>query len=133
METYNEIQLKEFAEKYQKKRNQMREYSKKRYSNFKDDLNSDDLEKKKKAEDFMNKMKSNAKNHYHSKAKEKKNKTYNENKDLYCARYRYKYYKKNNKMDKFSEMKDYEKIKEILIKDDNSRKTAKEKYPEFFD
>lgn len=132
MENLNENQLKEFAEKYQKSRNHMRQYAKKRHLNFKDDLNSEDLDKKKKAEDYMNKMKSNAKKHYHNKAKEKKNKIYHENKELYCARYRYAYYKKNNKMESFLNEKEFETIREILKNDNTIRKKANEKYPELF-
>ncbi len=133
METYNEKQLKEYAEKYTTIRDKMRDYSKNRYLNFKKDLDCIDEEKKKKAEDFMNKMKSNSKKHYYRKGgNEQKKLTYNENKSLHLARHRYAYYKKKNKLDKISESKDYEKIKEILIKDDTSRKTAKEKYPELF-
>jgi len=132
MENLNENQLKEFAEKYQKSINHMRQYAKTRHLNFKDDLNSEDLDKKKKAEDYMNKMKSTSKKHYHNKSKEKKNEIYHKNKELYCARYRYAYYKKNNKMDFFLKEKDFETIREILKNDNIKRRTAKEKYPELF-
>jgi len=48
METYNEKQLKEYAEKYTTIRDKMRDYSKNRYLNFKKDLDCIDEEKKKK-------------------------------------------------------------------------------------
>lgn len=134
METFDEKQLKEYAEKYTIIMHKMRNYSKNRYLNFKKDLDCIDEKKKKKAEDFMNKNKSNAKMHYYKRGgNEQKKLTYNENKSLHLARQRYAYYKKKNKLDKILESKDYEKIKEILIKDDTCRKTAKEKYPELFE
>tara|TARA_R100000734_G_C3312180_1_gene103145 strand:+ start:1091 stop:1519 length:429 start_codon:yes stop_codon:yes gene_type:complete len=126
---YTDAQIREVIDKYNVSRKKMREYTKNRYQNYKKDLHSDDPEKKAKAEEFIGKLRENALNHYNKEAYQK---DYQENKTVIRARYKYYYYKKNDKMDTFIKSDKFADTREILLKDDSSRRTAKEKYPELF-
>tara|TARA_R110002096_G_scaffold76889_2_gene181449 strand:+ start:3220 stop:3522 length:303 start_codon:yes stop_codon:yes gene_type:complete len=95
---YSDEEVKSIIENYHKKK----EYEKARYLIVKD------------TEDFINKNRSRAKAHYDIN-KESKRLKYQDNKEVMNAKSSYYYYKKNNKLDKFSEKnkEKYELLKSI--------------------
>ena len=127
---YTDAEIREVIDKYTHSKKKMREYTKNRYQNYKKDLYSDDPEKKAKAEEFINKLRKNALDYYDKDAYKE---DYKENKTIIRARYKYYYYKKADKLEKFVKEDKFSDTREILKKDDSSRRTAKEKYPELFE
>ena len=124
---YTDSEIREVIDKYNQSKQKMRDYTMKRYKKYKEDLNSEDPEIKAKAEEFMAKQRQNSLNYY----KNHTNDYYLNNQLLHKCRNRYHYYRRNNRIEEFVKNEKFKETIEIL-KNDNTRKTAKEKYPLLF-
>jgi hypothetical protein len=124
---YTDSEIREVIDKYNDTKRRMRVYTLKRYNKYKEDLNSEDAEIKGKAEAFMSKQRQNALNYY----KNHTNDYYQNNQLLHKCRNRYNYYRRNNRIEEFVKNEKFKETIEIL-KNDNTRTPAKEKYPLLF-
>ena len=129
---YTEDKLKKELKQLENRRRICREYAKRRYDKMKTNLNSDDSELKKEAEDFFEIQRINSSKNY-NKDSSKKSEYYFNNKELKNAIAKYQYYKRINKMNKFLDNNKFESCRELLKNNDNRRGSARSKYPELFE
>lgn len=129
---YSEEKLEKELRQLQNRRRICREYAKRRYNKMKNNLNSDDTELKKEAEEFFKKNKKNSLKNYKTNSSSK-SEYYLKNKDLKNAISKYQYYKKIDKMDKFLNNEKFKPCIELLKKNNNDKGLAKNKYPELFE
>ena len=103
-EQYSNEEIKKVIGKYKKSHEDMKLYSKNRYTQMKANLTSEDPDVKKRAEDHRTKLRENSLN----------------------------YYKKKARIDEFVTNDKFKETIDILKTDTTTRRTAEEKYPELF-
>jgi hypothetical protein len=130
--SYTDKEIRKVLDIYNNNKEHMRKYTSKRHENYRQDLTSDDPEKKKKAEAYREYMKVNSSKHYHDGYKKVSHERYENNKEMMKARQKYHYYKKHNRLEKFLKPDDFIESKELLKTDDSRSRSAKLKYPELF-
>lgn len=116
---------------YLSRKKSLLKYQMKIHNEHKENMNSDDPIKKEKAEKYAE-LKRNASREHYKKNKDLKKKYYEENKELILAQRNYNYHKKKGTMEYFIKSKSNEKKRELL-KNDNKKIKAIDKYPELFE
>jgi len=124
-------QIKRAINSYISRKQSLLKYQMKMHNIHHENINSDDPIKKEKALKYIENKRSVSRKHYENN-KELKKKYYEENKELILAQRNYRYHKKNGTINFFLES-DSNKEKRELLKNDNKRKKAINKYPELFE
>ena len=130
---YTDEEIRKVIDQYNNRKILMREYTMKRYYEHTANLNSDDPEKKEKAQIFMNKHREQARKQYKEGYKVHREKYYKENKELISARLKYRYYKKQDRMKEFIENDKFIEARKRLKNDDTEKQKAQIRYPELFE
>mgnify|MGYP003130161005 CR=1 FL=1 len=124
-------QIKVAINSYINRKKSLLKYQMKMHKQHSENVNSDDPIKKEKAIKYIEYKRNVSKKHY-EKNKDMKKQYYQENKPLILAQRNYRYHKKNGTLNKFL-MSESNKEKIELLKNDNKRKNAIDKYPELFE